>query len=73
MTYAVMTESDVAQVARRYMNYYNHYEGGCWTYEKAYKRIHQIVTIEDGLCLIQRDDGENVTGFVTGISRNSMI
>lgn len=66
MTYAVMTEADVAQVARLYMDYYNHHEGGCWTYEKAYKRIHQIVTIEDGLCLIQRDDGENVTGFVIG-------
>lgn len=59
-------EADIEQIATLYMNYYNNYEGGCWTYEKAYKRIHQMVTIEDSLCLIQWDDARNVTGFVSG-------
>ena len=49
MNYTTMTEADIEQIATLYMNYYNNYEGGCWTYEKAYKRIHQMVTIEDSL------------------------
>ena len=56
MYYSVMTESDVKTIAELYMDYYNTNENGCWTSEKANKRIRQIVTIEDSLCLIQRDD-----------------
>ena len=66
MTYSVMTETAVEQIAKLYMDYYNHHEDGCWTYEKAYKRIHQIVTMEDSLCLIQKDDSQNVTGMLIG-------
>ena len=66
MNYYVMNETDVEKVARLYMDYYNNSEDGCWKYEKAYKRIHQMVTIEDSLCLIQKDDEHNITGFVIG-------
>lgn len=45
MNYLVMNESDVREIAKLYIDYYNNNEGGCWKYEKAYKRIHQMVTI----------------------------
>lgn len=66
VTYSRMTETEVEQIAKLYMDYYNHHEDGCWTYEKAYKRIHQIVTMEDSLCLIQRNDTKDVTGMIIG-------
>lgn len=66
MKYCRMNETDVEEIARLYMDYYNNHEGGCWSYEKAYKRIHQMVTIEDSLCLIQRDEEGNPTGFAIG-------
>lgn len=66
MKYDKMRETDVDEIARRYMEYYNNHEGGCWNYEKAYKRIHQMVTMEDSLCLIQRDGLGNPTGFAIG-------
>lgn len=65
MDYAIMTGPDVPEIAEAYMEYYNRHENGCWQYEKAYKRIHQIVTIEDSLCLIQREQGQ-ITGFEIG-------
>ena len=66
MNYDQMKESDVEEIAKRYMEYYNAHENGCWQYEKACKRIHQMVTMEDSLCLIQKDDASNTTGFVIG-------
>lgn len=65
MNYDIMTEQDVPIIAKKYMEYYNGHEDGCWKYDKACKRIHQMVTIEDSLCLVQRDHGE-ITGFVIG-------
>ena len=65
MDYAIMTEQDVPVIAKKYAEYYNHHENGCWSYEKAYKRIHQIVTIEDSLCLTQTEQGQ-ITGFEIG-------
>ena len=66
MTYEIMTEADVGRIARLYMDYYNNHEDGCWTFEKARKRIHQMVTIGDSLCLMQLDDAGNITGFAIG-------
>jgi len=66
MNYEEMTEADVEKIARLYMDYYNTHEDGCWTFEKARKRIHQMVTIEDSLCLIQKDDEGTTTGFLIG-------
>lgn len=66
MYYSLMRETDVKEIAELYMTYYNDHESGCWKYETAYKRVHQMVTIEDSLCLIQRDTHQNITGFVLG-------
>ena len=65
MEYTIMTGQDVPVIAKAYMEYYNRHENGCWQYEKAYKRIHQIVTLEDSLCLIQSEQGQ-ITGFEIG-------
>lgn len=66
MNYAVMTEADVEFIAKKYMDYYNGHEDGCWTLEKACKRIRQMVTVEDSLCLIQKNEAGEDTGFVIG-------
>ena len=66
MIYEKMTAADVDRIARLYMDYYNQHEDGCWTHEKACRRIRQIVTVEDSLCLIQQDAAENTTGFAIG-------
>ena len=65
MKYTKLTEANLSDVVRAYINYYNNCEAGCWTDEKAYKRIHQVMTIEDSECFVQLD-GENMTGFVMG-------
>ena len=32
MTYSIMTEADIDQIAKLYMDYYNNHEDGCWTH-----------------------------------------
>ena len=66
MTYAPLTVSNLDMVVKKYVEYYNEAEDGYWTYEKAYKRIHQIMTIEDSMCLIQFGDDGEATGFAIG-------
>ena len=66
MNYTPITEKNIEKVATLYMNHYNQHSGGCWTYEKAYKRIRQMVTMEDSLCLMQEDDAHIPTGLVIG-------
>ena len=65
MEYVKLTEENIDLVVSCYVEYYNTHEGGCWTYDKAYKRIHQVMTIEDAECMVQYDKGE-ITGFVMG-------
>ena len=65
MEYVKLTEDNLESVIRAYVDYYNNYEGGCWTYEKAYKRIHQVMTIEGSESLVQYLDGTMI-GFVMG-------
>ena len=66
MKYSTIKKSDVEKVAKLYMDYYNQHSGGCWTYEKACKRIRQMVTMEDSLCLLQETDEQVPTGLVIG-------
>ena len=47
MKYTRLTEKNLSDVVRAYIAYYNNCEDGCWTYEKAYKRIHQVMAMED--------------------------
>ena len=65
MEYNKLTEANIDSVVKAYVDYYNNYEDGCWTYEKAYKRIHQVMTIEDAECFVQYDNGK-LSGFVMG-------
>ena len=46
MKYRLMTENDLEYVVEKNNEYYNNVEGCCWTYEKAYKRIYQVLTME---------------------------
>ena len=65
MQYRIMTESDIQRVIPRYMEHYNTYEDGAWTTETTYKRIHQVWSREDSLCLIL-EEGEHIIGFAMG-------
>lgn len=65
MEYKKLTEENLDIIVRKYIDYYNNCEGGCWTYEKAYKRIHQVMTVEDSECLVQYENCD-ITGFAMG-------
>lgn len=66
MNYRIMTEQDLEYVVTKNIEYYNTIEDCCWTYEKAYKRIHQVLTMEDSMCLVQTDDLDVITGYLMG-------
>ena len=66
MNYRLMTEQDLAYVVEKNIEYYNTVEDCCWTYEKAYKRIHQVLTMEDSMCMVQLDDNNSITGYLMG-------
>ncbi len=63
-TYIEFQEEYLDDVINFYIGYYNS-KGGKWTYEKAYKRIHQITTMEDSLVILQFDEKKFV-GFLMG-------
>lgn len=58
MEYKNLTEENLSGVVEKYVDYYNSCESGCWTYEKAYKRIHQVMTIEDVECMVFYENNE---------------
>lgn len=64
-TCRVMTEEDIRRVIPMYIEHYNGYEDGEWTEETTYKRIHQVWSREDSLCLILEERDE-ILGFVIG-------
>lgn len=63
-TYITFQEKHLDDLIKFYMDYYNA-NGGKWTYEITYKRLHQIVTMENSLVLLQYDEGKLV-GFLMG-------
>ena len=65
MIYRNMEEKDVDSVVDFYMGYYNRYEDGCWTKERARRRIHPICTREDACCVLAKEDGR-LAGVVLG-------
>lgn len=65
MTCRMMIESDIGRVIPLYMDHYNTYEDGAWTPETTYKRIHQVWSREDSMCLILEQGGEAI-GFAMG-------
>lgn len=65
MDYQKLTTAHLDSVVRRYVDYYNRCEGGCWTCEKAYKRIRQVLTMEGSECVVQYEN-DVMTGFLMG-------
>lgn len=65
MNYIAMDEKDLDIITSLYVRYYNENEGGSWSYEKAYKRIRQVLLTPDSYCLIQEVNGV-CTGFLMG-------
>ena len=65
MNYIRMSEKDLDIIASLYLKYYNENEEGSWTFEKAYKRIRQVLFTPDSYCLIQEINGV-YTGFLMG-------
>lgn len=65
LTCRMMAESDIERVIPLYMEHYNTYDEGQWTFVTTYKRIHQVWSWEDSLCMILEWGGE-VIGFVMG-------
>lgn len=61
-----MTVEDITKVINLYIKYYNEIEKSCWTEKTVYKRIHQVLTMEDSYSLIMEDDNNKVFGFVMG-------
>jgi len=62
----VMDINDIDSVVPLYIDYYNNYEGGCWTEMTATRRIRQVLTTEDSYSLIMRKANGLVCGFVMG-------
>ena len=60
-----LEEADISRVIPLYMEYYNEKEGGCWTEQTTFKRIHQVWSREDSYCLIL-ELGEEPAGFAMG-------
>ena len=65
MQYRIMTEADIHRTIPLYIEHYNTYEDGTWTEETTYKRIHQVWSREDSLCLILEGEKE-IIGFAMG-------
>ncbi len=65
MKIQVMNVEDIYKVLDLYINYYNKVEGSCWNEKTAYKRIHQIMSMENSFSLIAQDKTKTL-GFVMG-------
>lgn len=65
MEYNVFSGHDVDKVIPLYIQYFNEFEGGEWTEETVYRRLHQMMSREDsfGLLLI---DKQVAVGFALG-------
>lgn len=65
MKIQVMNVEDIYKVLDLYVIYYNKVEGSSWNKETAYKRIHQVISMEDSFSLIAQDKTKTL-GFVMG-------
>lgn len=65
LEYKKLTIEDINSIAQICINYYNNIENGCWTKEKACKRISQLITISDSMCLGMYKEGLLI-GFTLG-------
>lgn len=65
MTYRNMTEADILSVVPLYIDYYNTHDGDSWTFDTTYKRIHEVWSRENAMCLIAEENGQ-ILGFCMG-------
>ena len=65
MDYNILKVTDIHKIIPLYIEYYNGNEGAEWTEETAYKRINQVITMEDSYGLILNHDN-SVVGFAMG-------
>lgn len=65
MKIQVMNVEDIYKVLDLYVNYYNKIEGYSWNEKTAYKRIHQVISMEDSFSLIIADMTK-IVGFAMG-------
>jgi len=61
----LMKVEDIEKIIPVYVSYYNNTDGDQWTRDTAYKRIHQVFTMEDSLCLVAKLD-TTIVGFLMG-------
>lgn len=66
MVCRMMAEKDIDLAIKLYIEHYNTYEDGAWTRETVYRRIHQVWSREDSLCMMLEDGSEEAVGFVMG-------
>lgn len=60
-----MTTENIKEVLLLYIDYFNNHEECGWTNETAYKRIHQVLSMEDSYALIL-EENDTVLGFAMG-------
>lgn len=65
LKYAEMKVEDIKKVIPFYIEYYNNHEGSGWTPQTAYKRIHQVLTMEESFALLVKNESE-IIGFSMG-------
>lgn len=61
-----MNINDINKAIDLYIKYYNKIEKSCWTEKTAFKRIHQVLTMEDSFSLTLEDNENKAIGFVMG-------
>lgn len=66
MQIEVATLRDIEEMISLDINYYNNYEGSCWTETTARRRIQQVLNMEDSYSLIMRNADGEVCGFAMG-------
>lgn len=65
MRYRIMRAEDLELLAPLYAEYFNSEEDSCWTPERAYKRLHQLLSIDGSYGLVAEEGGEPA-GFCIG-------
>ena len=74
MTYKIMTVEDIETILPLYIDYYNNHEDSCWTQETAYKRIHQVLSMEDSCAVFLEEKDKGIgTEFPKNISHKDSM
>lgn len=66
MNITEMNVDDISKVLNLYLNDDNKFEKACWTEKTAYKRIHQVLMMENSYSLMTESDENNIVGFAMG-------